>query len=308
MTFADTSQSSLAIIEEATFGTTPATPTFLNLLITSETLQLTKNKQIDPSVTGSPIPKAKKTLSQAVSGQISGILRYGAEIDLLLEWAMRNDYATNDLLYGTTAKSITIERKHVIGATSHYTRFTGCRCQSFELGINAEGFVTFTAQVQGIAMTIDTAIITGATYTAVTNPDDPMTAPEVASFTADGGSTNPSLQSLTLTINNNTAMQPKVGSAAAAGVRYGYGNVTGSLNAYFEDAALLTAFLANTAADISFVMSDSASNSYTVDMPNCSNDAANTPITGPNADVALPMSFEALYDGTATTHLTITKS
>lgn len=307
MAFSDTSESVLSIIAESTFNTTPSSPTFLNLLITNENLSLQMRKEIDPSVRGRPQVSAKKRLGQQVSGQIAGILRFGAETDLLLEWALRSSFAALVLKGGSTAKSLTIERKHVAGATSNYFRFTGVRCQQIQFSTQAEGFVTWQADVIGMAHSVGTSILTNATYTAPSNPDKPMAAPDLASFTVDGLGTQPSLRSLNLTINNNAAVQPKIGSVSPAGVRYGDQNVTGSLEAYFEDLDLYNKFLNQSVADISWSFGD-GTNTYVFDMPNCTPDEAAVPIGGNNQDAIKSFGFESLYDSSATTSLSITKS
>jgi hypothetical protein len=76
-------------------------------------------------------------------------------------------------------------------------------------------------------------------------------------------------------------------------------DITGSLNAYFEDLVAYNAFLANGFCQLAFTFADPttpAGNTYRFTLPRIKLPDANPNIGGVDADVMQPISFRALDD------------
>jgi hypothetical protein len=89
-----------------------------------------------------------------------------------------------------------------------------------EIVFIADAIVTGSFSVQGLNEAIDTAIISGATYSdANTNPV--MAAPDVGTITVGGIAGTLFYTDLSFSLTNNLRAQAAIGQVGAAGIGYG---------------------------------------------------------------------------------------
>src|SRR5690606_15567028 len=110
MAFANTSQTQVAFVEESTWGTTPTTPTFQLLRITSESLvhnieNVTSN-EIRPDADVADLIQT----GASATGDFGFELSYGTDFSTLFEHALRGSFVSSRLDAGTDRKSFTFEK------------------------------------------------------------------------------------------------------------------------------------------------------------------------------------------------------
>jgi hypothetical protein len=306
MAFADSSETEIAFIAEATFGTTPATPAFQRMRVTSEDLtgelQTVVSNELRPDAEVSDLIR----VGESATGNLPFELSFGAEVDTLLEHALRGTFAANELKGGTEKKSFTFEKRHETGASDHYFRYTGCRIGGLSLTLRAQEIVTGSFSVQGLSEAIDTAIIAGATYSdANTNPV--MAAPDVGTITVGGIAGTLFYTDLSFSLTNNLRAQAAIGQVGAAGIGYGRREVTGTITAYFEDDDLYEEAVQNNDSSLSFPITD-GTNTFTITLPKLKFTSRRAVAGGNNQDILAECQFQALYDPTEQTSIKIVKS
>ena len=304
MAIAETSQTRLAIIAESAYGTTPATPAFTKLRYTGDSLKHNRG-----NVTSNEIRQDRNVsdLIQVSGGAEGGInfeLSYGA-FDTLIEAALCGTWNTNVLENGVSKKSFTIEKTYEQGATDTFLGYTGMVVNTMSLNIAVQEIVTGSFGFMGKGGYVSSAIISGATY-AEAAANDVMSAGLSFSGLAITGGGAPNLTGLTLEINNNARMQPVVGSIDSLGVGLGRFTVTGTITAYFENKTAYELFLAGTATDLEFTLSD-GDNDYEFVIPKLKFSDGDVPVAGNDQDVIITLPFQALYDETLGATIEITR-
>jgi hypothetical protein len=83
--------------------------------------------------------------------------------------------------------------------------------------------------------------------------------------------------------------------------------ITGQVVAYFEDATFANKFINETLTTLDFTLIDTAGNTIQFVMPQVRYSGAQTPIQN-SGPISLTMPFEASYDATADSTLTITRA
>ena len=291
----------MAYVVESVFGTTPTTPTFTPIRHTGTTIGLSKDAIESEELRQDRQIANYRHGNKSVAGDVNIELSYGT-FDDLLEATLAGTWATNVLIAGTTRRSYTVERHHTdIGK---YLRSTGCSFNALSLSVAPNSMVTGSFSVIGKAFSVASTAISGSTYSAETT-----TAP-FDSFTGsitEGGSSIAVVTSIDLSIDNGMEALYVVGSDETLLPSIGKSTVTGSITAYFEDATLIDKFIAETASSLSFVLTDQAGNSYTVDLPNIKYNSGNPEVGGPGA-ITVTLDFVALYDSSTGSQIEITRA
>lgn len=110
MSFQDGSLATIAVVEETTWGSIPTNATFLEVGFTGETLKANLTHEKSEQISSNPYPSDFIQTSSGASGDINLEWYYGAEIDLLLEHAVRGAFDSNDLLAGRLTNSLSIRK------------------------------------------------------------------------------------------------------------------------------------------------------------------------------------------------------
>lgn len=296
MAFADSSETQIAFVEESTFlGGTPASPTWQKARMTGESL----NDNIDNTTSNEIRPDADVSdliqTASNVGGDMNWELTFGAsDTDTLLEHALRGTFSTNVLKGAKEKKSLSFEKIFETGATDQYFRFEKCVVNTFAMTVQASNIITGSFGIMGVSGNRGTAAVSGATYSNP-NTNDVMTAVDVGTITVGGVTGTLFYTDMSFSLTNNCRYQQAVGSLDAVGIGYGRREITGTLNAYFEDQDLYEEFAAGNASSLSFICTD-GTNSYTITFPKIKYSAGTVVAGGNNQDVMANMSWQALYD------------
>lgn len=292
---ANASETRLAYVSESAWGTTPSTPGYQNLRYTGESLN------VDTTNTTSNEIRADRNVSDLIkigsgaSGGINFELSYST-LDDLLEGVFQSTWSSDVLKNGQTAKSFSLEKTIELGASDEYLRYTGMVPNTFSLDVTAGQIITGSVDFMGKGGATSASAISGSTYTSANTKGVMSAANDFASLSLDSLSPTPSIQTISLNINNNLRAQQAVGSVDAVGIGSGRFEVTGSLQAYFESKALYDNYLNATAGSLSFTLGSVTSEKYTISLPNIKLSSGRVVAGGNDQDVMTEINFQALYD------------
>ena len=383
MTISAGSRHSMAYMLEATYGTTPATPTFKALRHKATTLSLTKQTFTSAELRADRQIADFRHGTKEVHGDINVELSNGAFNDffqaaMLGTWAARStmtastisaasaDNSFNDsangfvtagfvagdtlstssfttgannsavavvvsvtsakiivtgptlvteaagsprtvasnaqmLVTGTTRRSFTIERN--FSDIVQFQRYTGCEFDKFSLSVKPEGIVDCTFSVLGQGQSGGVSILSGATYPAATtgSPFDGFSG-----TITEGGTTIALVTDVKLDLVNGLNPLFVVGSAQTIQPSIGRSNVTGTVTAFFQDAALINKFINETASALSFTVGD-GTNTMTFTCPRIKYTGAPPNVAG-EGPIVLAMPFQAILDPVSGTNIQIVRS
>lgn len=196
----------------------------------------------------------------------------------------------NSIRNGTTKRSLLIEKQYE-DLTNNYVNFRGMRVAGLSLSVQTEQIITGVVRFLGKSGNIATATVSGS----LTNPsaNDSMTAStNVGAIYENGVALSTALKSITFDMNNNVRALAAIGSIPAIGINMGSIQITGRVEAYFEDQALLTKVYSHANSSLIFTMTDPQGNTFVFTI-------AQVKFTGnPNdpaidQDVMLPLDFSA---------------
>lgn len=306
MPFSQGSRSGLSYVVESTFGTTPATPSLVQLPYTTHSLDLTKDRVTGNDIQPDRMPRVDRHGNRTAAGDIVADLRKG-DFDPFFESAFMGTWATNVLKVGTTAKSFSIE--DAAADIAQFRLFTGMTVSSLSVSIRPNQMVTGTFSMIGRNMTIS-----GTSVDAVKTPssaNQPFDAYSGLMRIADAGGALTSAAIVTgfdFTINNSLAPTFVVGSNITPQLEFGMATVEGTLTAYFEDAALINRFLNETQTALEVSVDDPTGTSdYTFLFPRVKINGASVPVDNPQSRI-VTLPFVALYDTTENTNIKLTRS
>lgn len=206
----------------------------------------------------------------------------------VLEATSTATVVTKNLRNGTTKQSFLIE-KQFNDLTNNFVQYRGMRVSGLSLNITSEEIVTGAVRFLGARGVLATATVAGGTTAASSN--ESMTASvNVGTINEAGVSLTTAIKSITLDLNNNARALMGVGSASAIGINLGSIQITGRVEAYFEDQALLTKVINHTSSSLDFRCTDAAGNVFvfTIAQVRFSGHPQNP---GIDQDVMLPLDF-----------------
>ena len=189
---------------------------------------------------------------------------------------------------GTTKQSLLIEEQFE-DLTNNYVNYRGMRVAGLSLNIQTESIITGEVRFMGARGNVASATLSGS----LTNPsaNDSMTASTNVGQIQEGGATlSTALKSLTLELNNNTRALQGLANVAAIGINFGSLEVTGRVEAYFEDQALLTKIFNHTSSSLVFQLNDPQGNTFVVTLAQLKF-SGNPTKPGINQDVMLPLDY-----------------
>lgn len=305
MPFSQGSRSSLAYIEETSFGVTPASPTFANLPFNTHSLDLTKDRVEGNEIQSDRMPRVDRHGNKSAGGSFEVDLRDGSFDDFIAaamfsDWDDSPSAADDELKVGTTPKYFTIE--DAAEDISQYRLFTGMSVSSMNVSIAPNQMVTATFDMVGKTMTQNsTTGSTGGTPTASTGvPFD-----SYSGTISDGGSGLGIVTSIDFSITNSLAPTFVVGSDAAQQLEFGRAVVEGSMTVYYEDETLIDKFLNETESSLEVTVDNpSGASMYTFSFPRVKYNGASVPVQNPQSRL-ITIPFVSLYDATANTNLLI---
>jgi len=297
----------IARIAESTYGTTPTTPTFLVSRVTNAGLGTNKLTGTSQELRADGNVPDEFQLGQDVEGPYNFEFSYGS-FDVELEAALGGTWSTNVLKNGMTIRSFTYEETVELGTTDAFSRFTGCMVDSFSLDIAARQAITGSFGLIGQKETQATSIVTSATYTAPNVKAIMTAAASVGSLTVGSIDPAPKVSRLQFQINRNVRRRPVVDSLYTTEPGLGRCDITGNLECYFENNALMAAVLAHESAAIEVTIGTVTSEKYTIEIPVAKFGSGRRVIGGLGSDVMVNIPFRALYSGDDSASIVITRA
>lgn len=287
----------VARIAEVTWGTTPATPTFKVLRVTDAGIRTNKStKAVEEIATHRNVMDEVQTF-QGASAAYKFALSYGSFDDILSD-VLFGTWSTNVLVNGTTRAAATYEEMLQQNGATSFSRLTGGMLDSLDLTIAAQSDIVGGFSVKGKKETLDTAIISGATYTAP-NAKQVMSSGVSVGSLAIAGLTTPKVKSISLSIKNGLRERPVVDSLYTEEFGESLIQVTGTLELYYFSNAHYQMNLDHGGGDLTFMLGQTTNEKYTFDLPAIVFLDGARQIGGVGNDVMISQPFRAKYDGTA---------
>lgn len=306
MAFSQGSRAGLSYVVESTFGTTPGTPSLIQLPYTTHSLNLSKERVTGTDIQPDRMLRVDRHGNRTAAGDIVADLRKG-DYDPFLESAFFNTFSSNVLKVGTTPKFFSIE--DAATDIAQFRLFTGMSVSSLAVSIRPNQMVTGTFSMVGKDMSISGTSV-DPTKTA-SSGNAPFDAYSGALSIGDAGgalSAAAIVTGIDFTINNALAPTFVVGSSTTPQLEYGMATVEGTITAYFEDAALINRFLNETETALQVVVDDpTGSSDYTWLFPRVKINGADVPVDNPTSRI-ITLPFVALYDTTEATNIKLTRS
>jgi hypothetical protein len=286
----------IAYVAESTYATTPATPVFKILRATGGGLRTVKQTGSSAEIRSDRnVPDLYQT-AQDVNGSYAMELTYGS-FDDFMEAALFGAWTTNVLKNGVALKSFTVEETIDLGADgSSFSRFTGAMINRFSLNVASRAAITGSFELMAQQETLDTAIVTGATYTAPNTNPVFNGAISVGSLVVASLSPVPKLKSITIDVNNGLRIRDKITSLYSEQFGYDRCVVTGTMVAYFETNDLYAAVLAHGGGAVSVRLGNTAGSRYTITLPNVIFGNGERQPGNNSTDVMVSIPYQAVYD------------
>lgn len=301
---ANGSLSSLYFIPEVTYGTTPATPALLTVRHKGCSLGIEKGSMQSEELRADRQIADFRMGQNSVGGGIDCEVSTDVQFATLLEALLGGAWTTNVLKAGTTRRWFSMLRKFGdVGFDKPYLLFTGVEIASAEFKISPDKIATCSFDTVAKSMSISTTAPTGATFPATAVAASPMDA-----FTGtikEGGSVIAVVSELSFKVENGIERRFVIGSKDTILPQIGRSNVTGSITAYFESAAMLEKFLNETQSSLEFTLTAGAK-TLTFLLPAIKYTGGKPDVSGEGA-ITLQMPFQAVYDATEATNIKVTR-
>jgi hypothetical protein len=301
MTCSQGSNTRLAYVAESVYGTTPTTPTLINLPYRTHSLDLQKAYIESNDIQGDRIPRNSRHGTKSGVGSIEVDLRRGS-YDALLESALMGAWTSNVLKVGSTSKFFTFEDQAT--DITQFRAFKGLTVNSLNVSIAPDQMVQATFNMLGRDMTQGTTSVSASAPTADAGyePFDSFGA------ILEGGSAIGVVTSLEFTVDNSRANVPVIGSQLSACVDYGNAVVTGTMTVRYQNKTLIDKFLNETASSISVTVSDAlGTSSLQFVFPSVKYNGAAVPVANPQGRV-LTLPFVAEHNESEGTNLKIIRN
>lgn len=292
-------QLQVAYIAEATFKTTPATPAGKILRNTGFTLVADRNYLSNPELRTDRQKAPGRGGVMVAKGDVSGVFSFGTYDDLL-EAALGGTWATNVLKIGTTRKSFTFERKHIVNSLCF--PFRGVVVDSFEISGKADANVECKFGLIGAVCGTESSTTIWSTTTPASSG---LVLTTWDGAVKKGGTALGTVVGWTVKGANNYQEAKVCGSADLYDLAQGTCQITGSIELYFDSYALYTDFRAENTVALSVVIGNGTTSTYTLDLTACKITKFGAPSTGDGL-VSVTVEFESYTD--ANTALKITRT
>ena len=307
MSFASGSGTRVAYVAETAFGTTPTTPSFSTLRVTSGGMRTNKT-----TVTSDERQADRNVRDEILTGlSASGSYNFEFSADTfddLLAGALGGAWASNVLKNGILRPTFTIEETLGLGTANSFSRFSGARVNTLSLSVGSQERVTGSVALMAQKETLDTTPITGATYAPPNTNQIATASANVAALTVGTITPAPKVKSLTLEISNGLRMRPTVGTPYTQEFGEDRFSVTGNMACYFESNDLYQAVIGHQTAALSFTAGVEANKKYSFLLPKIRFGDGERAVGGNNDDVMVNVPFRALLDTTTACSLQITRA
>lgn len=291
-----------AYVVESTFGTTPVTPATKLFEVVTFDANLNADQLTDPSIRADRQTSFSRRGNLGAEGDIEVVL-CPDNYDWALEALLQGTWASNTLKVGSTARSFSIEEGFM--DLAQYQVFTGMSFNSMSMTITPDDLVTASFGMIGYGA----SALSG---TSIDASPDPITIKD--KFFHEGGTINEGgsaiafMTSINLEITNNMSGNYALGNTSYRSLSSGKVDVTGTVTALFESAALYNKFKNGTDSSISFTLTaGSPAETLTFNLPKVKYTSGGF-TRGTDGPVLVELGFTAVYDTTAQSTIVITRS
>jgi hypothetical protein len=303
---ANGSRHALYLVQEANYGVTPASPALKKIRHNTTNLGVMKNLLESAELRDDRMPGKRKHGTRQAGGDIVCDLTHGGSMHDMIEAVLCGSWAANVCKAGTTRKSFSIMRDFAdLGAgQKRYHLYKGQEFNTLKLGVNTEGFVQITFGVVGKGdMAPSTTTPATPTFPAATTGD----GFDLLSGTInEGGAPIAVVTEVELSLENGIEPRFVLGSRDTLQGSIQRARVSGQLTCHFENDAMLDKFISGTNSTLNFTMGD-GTNTLLWTLPNILY-TGGQPDVGGDGPIMLVMPFEAEYDATAQSNITVTRS
>lgn len=302
--FAEASNARLGFVEEATWGTTPATPAIQRLRFKSEslaaTLDFTTSEEITPAAAVTDIIPT----GAGAGGDASYELSYGSEMITMIEHALRGTMDADGIIKASDAKkSMTLHKELVIDeSNSAFFTYPGARVSTWSVDLAVDGNTPIGGTLNFLAKGEDEETTDLADSYVAANENPVFSMPHLRGVAVTDIAGDICFSDLSFTVENtlraqngkctNTSTFPDLDSK---GIGYGQRQITGNMNAYLANLNIYEKFKSFGTFSLSFLMTD-GTRGFKVTMPKVKITEGSTNAEGNDSDVLQPFAYQALYD------------
>lgn len=201
---------------------------------------------------------------------------------------------------GARRRSFTVQKHFQDMTPEQYHNFRGVCIEGFNLQMEIGKIVAGAFNTMSFGLNPSTGVTTSQLASAsfiAANGNTPMNAiANFSNFTIDGVPYSGCISKLTMEVKNNLRSRQCLGSATASDMRLGTIEITGQMDMYFNEGTNFAKFVAGTAFDFSFVMTDVAGNAYTFQFERAKFETGEVLAGGKNTDVMFTGKYRGLYD------------
>ncbi len=180
-----------------------------------------------------------------------------------------------------------------------YTVGSGFVIDKWSFDAKVQSFATMNFDFIGKSWAPANASPTGLTDVAALTNQVMATVDEVVAFVygPSGSSVKTDVESFSFSVSNNLRPRLNLGDLGPNSMGFGKFVVTGNMNAYFKDGAMMSAFTNDTDnLRCAFIMKDSTGETYVFDFPRIKFTDGNAANDGENSDTMSQMTFEAIAE------------
>jgi hypothetical protein len=291
-----------AFVAESTFGVTPASPNTQLIELVDFTGDLNATQLSSASLNSHRQTSDARRGNLSAEGELQ-VEMVAGNYDPFLAAVMGSAWIGNVLKVGNTKSSYAIEEGFL--DLGQYRVFNGMTFNTFAVEINTDNLITATFGLLGAGATAFSGSSIDASPTAVTTK--PKFFHEEGTI-SEGGTPIAYLSAVSFELNNNITGNYALGSTSYHSLSLGRVSVTGTITGLCDSFALYNKFVNNTDSTLSVVLSaGSPAETLTFAFPKVkyTSGTIQRSDTGP---VMFELGFEAVYDSTAATSMSITRS
>lgn len=210
-------------------------------------------------------------------------------------------YVGDLLRNGTTERSYTIELQYQDITVPEYEYYRGMVVGALELDAAAQAILEGTFTFMGMTAQNTTTRFAGSTDVAAPTNSVMNTSSSVGRVSVGGAAViGPNfVMGLKLNVNNTLRRQNALGQLGSIGIGLGRVQVTGSMDLYYGNNAILTQIRNNTATSYSVLFSDPNGNAgYYLDIPQLKFSNGNPTIPGVDTDRMISAPFQGVIHPT----------
>ena len=298
MTVAIAQNENLAYISEATWNTTPATPTLQRVRYNSISTAIEKQSTESGEVTTSRETADIIQTSQRGGFGIAGELSYSTQFeDFMLGLLGQSVWTANVAKIGTTRRSFSFERQ--MADAVQFIMHRGAVPMKLAVASGIGNVITANWDFRGTMPTISGATVATANTAVGTNPVmDPISSIQLVQEGGAGSIAGPT--DFSFELDNGIVDLAQLASVNPLSLELGEFRAKGKFSLYFQDATYFTKFLNHTTTSLVITLGGAASLKYSFSFAKVKLTALDTPNQGKNTPIVQTFEWQGFKDVTDT--------